>query len=65
MKQKNAYKVLDGNMKKRDHWEEAGVDGRLLRRIWNTSGECGLDLSGSEQGQVSGSSVQGNETSNS
>jgi hypothetical protein len=53
-----AYKILVGNLKGRDQFEDLGVDKDMALNmgleeiLW----VCGLHLSGSEQGLVVGSS---------
>jgi hypothetical protein len=52
-----------GNLRKRDHLGDPGVDGRIILkyifRKWER--RHGLDLSGSGQGQVAGCCECGNE----
>ena len=56
-----------GNLRKRDHLEGAGLDGRVILRWifreWDRG--SGLDLSGSGQGQVACTCKRGNELSGS
>ena len=56
-----------GNLREGDHFEDPGIDGRIiLRWIFRTwSGGHGMDPSGSGLGHVAGSCECGNETSNS
>ena len=56
-----------GNLKKRVYLEDPGIDGKIiLNRIFKKcDGGHGLDLSGSEKGQVEVSCGCGKETSSS
>ena len=60
---RDAYRVLGGELRERDHLEDTSVDGRIiLRRIFrNGMGRHELDLSGSCLGQGVGSFKCGNE----
>ena len=54
-----------GNLRERDHFEDPGVDGRIILR-GSTGGEMwgyGLDRAGSGYGQVAGTCECGKESS--
>ena len=56
-----------GNLRERDHFEDPGVDGRIILNGSSGSGVWGhgLHRSGSGQGQMAGICDCGNETSGS
>jgi hypothetical protein len=61
---RGAYRFWWGNLRKRDHFEDLVLDGRIIITwILNQLGGRGLDLSGTEWGQVAGSCEGGNEPS--
>jgi hypothetical protein len=47
----SAYRVFVVGLRKRDHVEDLGVDGRIFKK-WNV--EHGLDRAGSGQGELAG-----------
>jgi len=59
---KGAYRPMVGNLWEKDLLEDPRLDGRItLKWILSGMGGDGLDLSGSGQGQVAGTSKGGNE----
>jgi hypothetical protein len=56
---RNAYKILVGNVKKRDHSEDTGVNGKIIFE-W-ILGKQEWDVSGSGKGPVTGCFERGNE----
>jgi hypothetical protein len=56
-KEKCNTKCWLGNVMGRDYVEDLDMDGKIILEV----GRCGLDASGSEQGQVVGSCEHGNE----
>jgi hypothetical protein len=54
-----------GSLRRRDHLEDQGVEGRITLSgpSINRMGGRGMDLSGTDQGQVAGCCENGNEPS--